>query len=326
MPSPFLTELRRAIRVRHCSIRTEKAYVDWVKRYIRFHDTRHPQELGPSDVSAFLTWLAAERNVSASTQNQALNALAFLYRHVLNRPLEHLADLSPARKPGNLPSVFTEQEVLRVLACLEGHHWLMAAMLYGSGLRLMECVRLRVKDVDLHYRCIVVRQGKGHRDRVVTLADGLIPHLEDQLTHVARVHERDLHAGYGAVRLPQALERKYPAAHRELGWQYVFPANRRSADPRTGAIQRHHADPSSLQRAVRKAIKAAGIERKASCHTFRHSFSTHLLANGADIRTVQEQLGHRDVRTTQIYTHLLERGGGAVISPLNRLLPRLPDR
>jgi integron integrase len=217
--------------------------------------------------------------------------------------------------------VFTEQEVVRVLAALEGQNWLMAALLYGSGLRLMECVRLRVKDVDFGYRCIVVRDGKGRKDRVVTLADVLTTHLKEQITQVTRLHERDLAAGCGSVWLPFALERKYPSASRQLDWQYVFPAARRSADPRTGAIHRHHRDPSGLQRAVRGAIRRAGITRKASCHTFRHAFATHLLASGADIRTVQEQLGHRDVRTTQIYTHLLGRGAGAVISPLNRLLP-----
>jgi integron integrase len=323
MPSPLLSRLRQALRVRHYAIRTERAYVDWVKRFIRFHGMRHPDELGASEIGAFLNWLANERDVAASTQNQALNALVFLYTHVLHRPPERLAGLVRARRPEHLPSVFTEQEVMDVLASLDGKHWLMAALLYGSGLRLMECVRLRLKDVDFGYRCIVVRDGKGRKDRIVTLADGLIPHLREQVRAVRLIHQRDVTAGYGAVYLPQALERKFPNASRELGWQYLFPAGRRSADPRSGEIRRHHVDPSSLQRAVRAAIRRAGITRKASCHTFRHSFATHLLANGADIRTVQDQLGHRDVRTTQIYTHLLERGGNAVVSPLNRLLPKL---
>jgi integron integrase len=324
MPSSLLSQLREAMRVRHYTIRTERAYVDWVKRFVRFHGMRHPGELGAAEISAFLNWLANERDVAASTQNQALSALVFLYTRVLNRPPERLADLVRARKPDRLPSVFTEQEVLKVLAQLEGPSWLMAALLYGSGLRLMECVRLRVKDVDLGYRCILVRDGKGRRDRVVTLADGLIEYLKEQINRVTLLHQRDVAAGYGEVWLPHALERKFPNASRETGWQYVFPSDRRSVDPRTGAIHRHHADPSRLQKAVKVAIRKAGITRKASCHTFRHSFATHLLANGADIRTVQEQLGHRDVRTTQIYTHLLERGGNAVVSPLNRLLPRLP--
>jgi integron integrase len=328
MPSPLLTALRDAIRVRHYSMSTEQTYVDWVKRFVRFHDKRHPRELGVEHVSAFLTWLAVERNVAAATQNQALHAISFLYANVLDRPLGPIQSVVHAKAPVRLPSVFTEQEVLRVLSHLEGQHWLMAALLYGSGLRLMECVRLRVKDVDFGYRCLMVRSGKGAKDRVVTLADALIEHLEVQITRVARLHERDLAAGYGSVWLPNALERKFPNASRELGWQYVFPAMRRSADPRTGQIRRHHRDASALQRAVRIAIRKAGITRKASCHTFRHSFATHLLAQGADIRTVQEQLGHSDVRTTQIYTHLIRRGGGAVASPLNRLLAplrRIPE-
>jgi integron integrase len=324
MPSALLTDLRNALRVRHNSLRTERTYVDWIKRFIRFHDFRHPKELAPRDISRFLTWLAIQRNVSAATQSQALSAIVFLYVHVLHQPVERLAEVERARKPRQLPSVFSEQEVTRVLAELAGRYWLMAALLYGSGLRLMECIRLRVKDVDFGYRCLLVRDGKGGRDRVVTLADGLIEPLRDQLRVVVRLHQRDLEAGFGRVFLPHALARKYPNAAREGAWQFAFPAVRRSADPRSGEVRRHHVDPSSLQRAVKGAIARAGITRKASCHTFRHSFATHLLANGADIRTVQEQLGHRDLRTTQIYTHLLERGGRAVVSPLNRLLPDLP--
>lgn len=323
MPSPLLSSLRQAIRVRHYSIRTEQTYVDWTKRFIRFHDYQHPKDLGAADIRRFLTWLATDRDVSASTQSQALSAILFLYAQVLNRPLSDLGDIERARKPKQLPSVFTEEEVMSVLAQLEGQHWLMAALLYGSGLRLMECVRLRIQDVQFAYRCIVVRDGKGRKDRVATLADGLLSHLHDQVTSVRRIHERDLISGYGSVWLPHALSRKYPNAAWEFGWQFMFPAARRSADPRSGLVHRHHVDPSGLQRAVRAAIRRAGITRRASCHTFRHSFATHLLAGGADIRTVQEQLGHQDVRTTQIYTHLLERGGSAVISPLNRLLPDL---
>lgn len=326
MASALLTDLRHALRVRHYSYRTERSYVDWVKRFIRFHDLRHPKELGARDISRFLTWLAIQRNVSASTQSQALSAITFLYVHVLHQPVERLADVERAKKPRQLPGVFSEPEVARVLSELSGQYWLMAAMLYGSGLRLMECVRLRCKDIDFQYRCIVVRDGKGGNDRVVTLADGLIDPLRNQLERVRHLHQRDLEAGFGMVALPAALARKYPNAPREFGWQFVFPAVRRGVDPRTNLVRRHHVDPSSLQRAVKAAIRRAGITRRASCHTFRHSFATHLLANGADIRTVQEQLGHRDLRTTQVYTHLLERGGRAVVSPLNRLLPDLSKK
>ena len=323
MPSPLLTRVRDVIRVRHYSIRTEKAYIGWIKRFVRFHRMKHPETMGAEDVRRFLTWLAVERNVAAATQNQALNSLVFIYREVLSINLGDIAGTVRAKKTPNLPTVFSESEVMNVLSLLHGEHWLMTALLYGSGLRLMECVRLRVKDIDFHYRCLVVRDGKGGKDRVVTLADALLEHLRVQIAHVRALHQRDLLEGYGSVWLPHALERKYPAASKEFGWQYVFPALHRSADPRSDAVRRHHADPSGLQKAVRRAIRAAGIERKASCHTFRHSFATHLLASGADIRTVQEQLGHSDIRTTQIYTHLLERGGSAVISPLNRLLPNL---
>lgn len=323
MASVLIAQLREAIRVRHYSVRTEQAYVAWVKRFVRFHSMTHPKDLDARAVAAFLSWLAVERTVSSSTQNQALNALAFLYREVIGRPLDFVDGIVRAKRPLHIPAVFSEQEVMRVLAELEGQSWLMATLLYGSGLRLMECVRLRVKDIDLAHLCIVVRDGKGAKDRVVTMADAVVPHLEEQLIRVRRLHERDVAAGYGSVWLPDALARKFSNAPRELGWQYVFPARARSADPRTGTIHRHHVDESALQKAVKIAIRRAGIAKKASCHTFRHSFATHLLAHGADIRTVQEQLGHKDVRTTQIYTHLLGRGANAVASPLNRLLARV---
>ncbi len=320
MASPLIAKLREAIRVRHYSGRTEQAYVAWTKRFIRFHGMKHPKDLDAGAVAAFLTWLAVERNVSSSTQNQALNALTFLYKDVLERPLGLVDGIVRAKRPMRLPAVFTEAEVVSVLAALNGQSWLMAALLYGSGLRLMECVRLRVKDIDYDRRCIVVRDGKGAKDRVVTLADAIVPHLHEQITRVRRLHERDLAAGYGAVWLPGALARKFVNAPKELAWQYVFPARSRSPDPRTGEIHRHHVDESALQKAVKIAIREAGIAKKASCHTFRHSFATHLLASGADIRTVQEQLGHKDIRTTQIYTHLIGRGANAVVSPLNKLL------
>ncbi len=282
----------------------------------------HPEKMGAAEVKRFLTWLAVDRNVAAATQNQALNALIFLYREVLAIDLGDIGGVARAKKSPNLPTVFSEGEVMNVLSALQGEYWLMSALLYGSGLRLMECVRLRVKDINFSYRCVIVRGGKGGKDRVVTLADTLVDHLKVQIAHVDALHQRDVLEGYGSVWLPHALERKFSSVSKELAWQYVFPATRRSVDPRTGIERRHHLGPSSLQKAVRQAIPAAGIERKASCHTFRHSFATHLLASGADIRTVQEQLGHRDVRTTQIYTHLLERGAGGVISPLNRLIAK----
>ena len=283
---------------------------------------RHPEELDGHHVATFLTSLAVDGNVAASTQNQALNAIAFLYAEVLGRPLPRMHGVVRAALPKRLPAVFSEEEVLRVLDHLEGPHWLMAALLYGSGLRLMECVRLRVKDIDFDFRCLVVRDGKGAKDRVVTSPVSLEPQPRKQLQVTKRIHDVDLEAGFGAVWLPDALARKYPNAAREWPWQYVFPARHRSVDPRTNAIRRHHVDESGLQKAVRAAIVRAGIAKKASCHTFRHSFATHLLASGADIRTVQEQLGHADVRTTQIYTHLLQRGANAVVSPLDRGLGR----
>jgi integron integrase len=280
---------------------------------------KHPANMGSRDVAQFLSFLATERRVSASTQNQALSALLFFFGEVLGRRIELVDGVVRAKTPKRLPSVFTEREVARVLAQLDGQMWLMAALMYGSGLRLLECVRLRVKDIDFGYRCIAVRQAKGGKDRIVTLPDPLIPALRTHLSAVRRLFERDLAAGYGGVWLPEALARKYPNAGAEWRWQYLFPARGRSVDPRSNVERRHHADESSVQKAVRRAIVRAGIDKKASCHTFRHSFATHLLASGADIRTVQEQLGHRDVRTTQIYTHLLGRGGNAVVSPLNRL-------
>ncbi|NJN51703.1 MAG: integron integrase [Gammaproteobacteria bacterium] len=315
----LLDRLRLAIRVRHYSRRTEQAYVHWVKRFIRYHGMRHPAKMGNREVARFLSFLASELQVSASTQNQALSALVFFYGEVLGRRLELVDGVVRAKKPKRLPEVLTEREVARVLAQLDGQMWLMAALMYGSGLRLLECVRLRIKDVDFGYRGITVRQGKGRKDRVVTLPDPLIPMLKTHMSGVRRVFERDLLAGRGVVWMPEALARKYPNAGAEWKWQYLFPARARSVDPRSGVERRHHVDESAVQKSVRRAILRAGINKKASCHTFRHSFATHLLASGADIRTVQEQLGHEDVRTTQIYTHLLKRGASAVVSPLNRL-------
>lgn len=323
--SPFLNQVREAIRVRHYSIRTEHAYLDWVKRFILFHRKRHPADMGETEVAMFLTYLAVHRNVAASTQNQALNALAFAYREVLKRPLNEIAGAVRAKKPQKLPVVLTQDEVRRVLSCLEGYHWLASCLMYGSGLRLMECLRLRVKDLDFHHRAVIVRDGKGRKDRVVTLPDALIGPLQRHLGAVKNVHDKDLGDGYGQVYLPYALARKYPRAPSEWGWQYVFPASQRSVDPRSDEVRRHHIDERALQRAVRKAVRQADIVKPATCHTWRHSFATHLLQRGMDIRTVQEQLGHKDVRTTQIYTHLINRGGAAVVSPLNDLFLANPD-
>lgn len=318
--SPFIQKVREAVRVRHYSLRTEEAYVHWVKRFIVFHNMRHPEEMCESEVSAFLTWLALTRNVAASTQNQALNALVFLYRHVLDRPLNEIHGVVRAKKPQRLPTVLTTHEVARVLANLKGIYWLIACLQYGSGLRLIESVRLRIMDLDFDHRAVFIRNGKGGKDRIVTLADELVEPLQRHLQTVKTLHERDLAEGLGAVYLPHALSRKYPNAPKEWGWQYLFPSGSRSVDPRSNVLRRHHIDESCVRKAVKTAVRAAGIIKKASCHTLRHSFATHLLERGMDIRTVQEQLGHKDVRTTQIYTHVINRGGSAVISPLGSVL------
>ncbi len=317
--SPLLNRLREAIRVRHYSIRTEQAYVDWVKRYIIFHGKRHPAKMGTVEVSAFLTHLAVKRNVSPSTQNQALNALCFFYRAVLEQPLGNI-DGVRAKKKKKLPVVLNRDEVAALLRQLSGKYWLAACLMYGSGLRLMECMRLRVMNLDFDHRAIHVIDGKGAKDRVVTLPDDLIVPLKRYLEAVKNIHAKDLSDGFGDVYLPHALSRKYPNAGREWAWQYVFPASARSVDPRGGVERRHHLDEQAVQRKIKSAVRMAGITKPATCHTLRHSFATHLLERGMDIRTVQEQLGHNDVKTTQIYTHVLNRGGSAVISPLAGLL------
>ncbi len=316
-PKKLLDRVREAIRLKHYSIRTEEAYVYWIKRYIFFHNKRHPREMGAPEIEAFLTHLAVKENVAASTQNQALSALLFLYREVLHQDLDFPIDAVRAKRPKRLPTVLTREEVRKVLGQLSGTHRLMAQLLYGSGLRLMECVRLRVKDVDFAQHLIVVRDGKGEKDRVTMLPESLVESLQVHLQSVRLLHEEDLARGYGAVYLPYALERKYPNAGREWIWQYVFPASKLSKDPRSGEVRRHHIHESSLQKAVRKAAQLAGLPKRVTCHTFRHSFATHLLEAGYDIRTVQELLGHKDVRTTMIYTHVLNRGRLAVRSPLD---------
>lgn len=313
----LLEQLRDAIRRLHYSVRTEERYVHWVKRFIYFSDRRHPAELGAAEVTAFLNYLARERDVAAATQNQALSALLFLYREVLGQPLPWLDQLERARTPVHVPAVLTRVEVQRLLACMDGVKWLMASLLYGAGLRLRECLKLRVKDVDFGYRQIVVRDGKGAKDRVTLLPGSVIAPLEVHLQQVRELHERDLAEGFGDVELPHALARKYPRAQYEWGWKFVFPSHKRSVDPRSGVVRRHHVYENYVIRGVARAAQAAGIAKHVSCHTLRHSFATHLLESGYDIRTVQELLGHADVSTTMIYTHVLNRGGAAVRSPLD---------
>ena len=306
--SQLLDCMRDEIRVRHYSIRTEDAYLLWARQFILFHGNRHPAEMGGPEIAAFLTHLAVNREVAASTQNQALSALLFLYKAVLDKPLGDVAGVTPARRPSRLPVVFTRDEVRAVLARLDGEKGLMASLLYGSGLRLMECLRLRVKDVDFGQNHIVVRDGKGQKDRVTLLPESLAPTLRAQVDRVGEVHRQDLARGEGRVYLPEALSRKYPEADRELGWQYLFLASGASVEPRSDEPRRHHAHEAALQRAVKAAIRASGIAKPGSCHTLRHSFATHLLESGSDIRTVQELLGHADVRTTMVYTHVLQQG------------------
>lgn len=314
----LLDQVREQIRLRHYSIRTEAVYLEWVKRYIRFHKYRHPQEMGGPEVEAFLSDLAVRRDVSASTQNQALSAILFLYKQVLQIELPWMDGVIRARRPQRLPVVLTREEVASVLAQLDGTLWLIASLLYGSGMRLMEVLRLRVKDVEFARLEILIRDGKGQKDRVTMLPRKLAAPLELHLQRVRALHEQDLREGYGRANLPHALARKYPNAATEWGWQFVFPSVNRSEDPRSGGIFRHHLHEKTIQRAVRNAVRRVGLHKPATPHTLRHSFATHLLESGQDIRTLQELLGHSDVKTTQIYTHVLNRGGLGVLSPLDR--------
>ncbi len=300
------------------AIRSEEAYTGWVRRFVVANGRRHPKDLGQREIEAFLTGLAVKGKVAASTQNQALSALLFLYREVLGIQVPWMDDIRRAKRPQRLPVVLDREETAALLGEMDGVHCLMASLLYGSGLRLMECIRLRVKDVDLVRMEITVRQGKGAKDRRTMLPASVVDALHVQLAHAKRVHERDLAAGFGAVWLPNALARKYPNMERNWSWQYVFPASERSVDPRDGVERRHHLDEGVLQRAVKIAVRRADIAKPATCHTLRHSFATHLLEAGYDIRTIQELLGHKDVATTQIYTHVLNRGGRGVLSPLDR--------
>ena len=317
---PRLLDLvREQIRLKHYSIRTERVYCEWIKRFIRFHLYRHPAEMGAAEVEAFLSDLAVRRQVSASTQNQALAALLFLYKQVLKLDLPWLGEVVRAKKPERLPVVLTVTEVHQILEQLQGELWLIASLLYGSGLRIMEVLRLRVKDLDFAQRSLIVRDGKGMKDRVTVLPQRLIPALKKHLAVVRAQHKQDVAAGHGGVYLPFALARKYPTAPSEWGWRYVFPASGLSQDPRSEAFRRHHVDEKRVRRAFKRALQATLITKLATPHTLRHSFATHLLECGQDIRTVQELLGHSDVKTTMIYTHVLNRGGLAVLSPLDRV-------
>jgi len=315
---PLLERLRHHIRLLHYSIRTEEAYVSHVRRFILFHQKRHPAQMGAEEIRQYLSHLASDEGVAASTQNQAASAILFLYREVLAVELGYVSGVERAKRPARVPTVLTRAEVRRLLEGLDGTHQLMASLLYGSGLRLMECVRLRVKDVDFGYMQITVRDGKGGRDRRTVLPTPLVELLRRQLERVRLLHEEDLARGYGRVYLPHALARKYQTAASETGWQWLFPAAKLSTDPRTGVVRRHHASEDSLQKAVKTAVHAAKIAKRAGCHTLRHSFATHLLEDGYDIRTIQELLGHSDVSTTMIYTHVLNKGGKGVKSPLEK--------
>jgi integron integrase len=318
-PPKLLDQVRDRIRVKHYSIRTETQYVQWIKRFILFHNKRHPQEMGVAEVEAFLTHLAVDGHVSASTQNQALSALLFLYKEVLAIDLPWLNNVVRAKQPQRLPVVLTRSEVREVLARIKGMYGLMANMLYGTGMRLMECVRLRVKDVDFERGEILIRDGKGGKDRVTMLPSSVVTGLQTHLEQRRTLFDDDKRIGKTDVFLPDALARKYPNAGTEWCWQYIFPSGSYSVDPRSGLERRHHIDEKLLQRAMKKAVQAAGVAKPATPHTLRHSFATHLLEAGYDIRTVQELLGHSDVSTTMIYTHVLNKGGRGVLSPLDQL-------
>ena len=319
----LIVRLREEIRARHYSRRTEQTYWYWIRYFIFFHGKRHPAELGAAEVTAFLSWLATERNVAAATQNQALSALLFLYKVVLGKELPWLDEIVRAQRPVRLPTVLSEAEVRRLLECVDGTARLMVGLLYGAGLRQIECLQLRVKDVDFAYRQILVRDGKGGKDRATMLPENLIQPLQAHLGKVRLLHQRDLKEGYGEVSLPYALARKYPRAGYEWGWQFVFPSGNRSADPENGVIRRHHVHPDTLGRIVKRAARIAAVIKPVSCHTLRHSFATHLLERGHDIRTVQELLGHSDVSTTMVYTHVMNKGARGVTSPLDRITASL---
>jgi len=319
LPAPrLLDELRRVLRLKHYSIRTEAVYVSWVRRFILANGKRHPREMGEAEVEAFLSGLAVHGKVAAATQNQALAALLFLYKQVLGIELPWMEGVVRAKRPQKVPTVLSRDEITRVLARMDGRPWLLASLLYGTGMRLMEALRLRIKDVDFGRHEITIRDGKGGKDRRTMLPRSLAEALHREVERARVLHQADLAAGFGAVWLPHALARKYPNAARDIGWQYVFPAVQRSLDPRDGIERRHHIDDAILSRALKTACRVTDVAKPVSAHTLRHSFATHLLETGYDIRTVQELLGHKDVATTQIYTHVLNRGGHGVLSPLDR--------
>jgi len=315
----LLVCLRDEIRTRHYSLRTEQTYIQWVRRFIFFHNKRHPKDMGEEEISLFLSNLAVEKKVAASTQNQALSALIFLYKNVLNKKLEWLEDVVRAKRPRHLPVVLTQAEAGSILGHIKGVNGLIANLLYGTGMRKMECLRLRVTDVDFNYKQLHVRSGKGGKDRVTLLPERLISRLRSQLDNAEVLHKRDIEEGFGEVELPFALDRKFPNAGWEWKWQYIFPSTKRSVDKRTGVIRRHHWHDTNVTRALKQAAYSLKINKRVGVHTLRHSFATHLLENGYDIRTVQELLGHKDVSTTMIYTHVLNKGGRGVRSPLDGL-------
>jgi integron integrase len=314
----LLDQIRDFIRARHLSLRTEQAYLQWIKRFILFHHKRHPAQMGAAEVNQFLTYLAVNANVAASTQNQALNAVIFMYKQFMERDIGDLGAYIRAKRTEKMPVVLSQEEARSVLNHLHGAYKLMAALMYGSGLRLMECVRLRIKDVDFKYHRLTVRDGKGNKDRITMLPQTLVEPLRIQINKVKNIHRQDLQDGFGSVYLPFALSRKYKYADTSWQWQYLFPASHLSLDPRSNERRRHHISENMIQKEVRKAVIKANLNKPASCHTLRHSFATHLLEKGQDIRTVQELLGHKDVRTTMIYTHVLNRGPLAVQSPLDQ--------
>jgi integron integrase len=316
----LLDQVRGKIRLKHYSIRTEQAYTDWIRRFILHFGKRHPRDMGAAEVEQFLTHLAVQGRVAASTQNQAKSALLFLYKEVLEVELPWLDNVEQAKAPKRLPIVLNRDEIQAILARLSGTNWLVASLLYGTGMRILECLRLRVQDVDMTRREILIRDGKGFKDRLTMLPMTLVAPLQAHLLKVRGLHEADLQQGLGAVYMPYALERKYPHAASAWSWQYVFPAAKLSTDPRSGKLRRHHVTEQAIQRAVKQAVRAADLTKAATPHTFRHSFATHLLEGGYDIRTVQELLGHADVSTTMIYTHVLNKGGKGVTSPLDVLV------
>jgi integron integrase len=315
----LLDQLRIEIRFRKYSIRTEKSYADWVKRYIFFHNKKHPKDMGNKEIKAYLNWLANNRNVAASTQNQALCSLLFLYRYVLNKEVTWVNEIAWAKKPKKLPVVFTRGEAKNILTLLSGDSQLISYVMYGSGLRVNECISLRIQDIDFGYKQIIVRNAKGEKERTTVLPESSIVDLQKQIAKVEIIHKNDLCDGYGSVYLPYALKRKYKNAEKEFIWQYLFPSKILSVDPRSGTKQRHHIHASCPQKAVRKAVLQTRLRKRGTCHSFRHSFATHLLEDGYDIRTIQELLGHEDVSTTMIYTHVLQSGAKAVLSPVDKM-------